>query len=426
MRLSGSLALQIAQKITRREKLIPRTATLTALYHDNTLIDEAIVIYFQSPKSFTGECIVEFQTHGGQMIAQMIVDACMIHGARLAQPGEFSKRAVLNGKIDIAQAEAIAAMIESKSEDSVKILAKQLKGNLGQFIHKLREELVETLAFVEVGIDYAEEDLDPKLLERIDAMLQENIALLDKSVEASRRRRGLLEGFRICIIGKPNVGKSSLLNALLCYDRAITSDLAGTTRDTIEEEIRIGTHLVKIVDTAGIRESGEQIEKIGIERSIQAIEESEIVLALFDRSRAFDEDDETILSLINRYKEEKTCIIIENKADLPPKLDPNILQAYHPILLSKDDTAPLITALQAYLDTQSFEDDLILINQRQIDATQQASDALKRAKIQLEEGEIELFAYEINEAIEAISSLTKPFERDEILDQMFGNFCLGK
>ncbi len=426
MRLSGSQALEIAQKITHKASFTPRVATLAPLYHHDNLIDKAIVIYFQAPKSFTGETVVEFQTHGGQMIAQMIVDAAISHGARLAQPGEFSKRAVINGKIDLAQAEAIAAMIESKSEDSVKILAKQLKGNLGQWIEKLRVDLVETLAFIEVGIDYAEEDLDPKLLERIDAMLQENIALLDKSVEASNRRKGLLEGFRVCIIGKPNVGKSSLLNALLCYDRAITSDLAGTTRDTIEEEIRIGTHLVKFVDTAGIRESGEQIEKIGIERSIQAIEESEIVLALFDRSGAFDADDETILSLIDRYKERKTCIIIENKADLPPKLDPDILQSYHPILLSKDDTSPLIKVLQTHLDAQSFEDDLILINQRQIDTTRQASNALKRAQIQLEEGEIELFAYEINEAIDAISSLTKPFERDEILDQMFGNFCLGK
>ena len=360
------------------------------------------------------------------MVASLILSACIKNGARLATAGEFSKRAVINDRMDLSKAEAIAALIESKSEDAAKILAKQLRGDLGEFVDKLRSDLVETLAFVEVNIDYAEEDLDPNIMDMIDKKLDLNISLLQKSLKASKNRDGLLNGFKIAIIGKPNVGKSSLLNSLLSYNRAITSDIAGTTRDTIEEQIKIGTHLVKIVDTAGIREADDELEKIGIDRSKSSIDESEIVLVLFDRSRAWSKDDDTILDLINEYEDKKKIIVLLNKDDLEDKLDLANIISFNPISISKDSSDVVMESLKEYLDSQSFEDELILINKRQIDSTQKALDSLLLSKGELNEGELELFAFNINETIEEISSITKAFERDEILDSMFSSFCLGK
>jgi len=355
----------------------------------------------------------------------MILTAVQACGARLATPGEFSKRAVLNGRMDLSKAEATAKLIETKSIDAALILAKQLKGDLALFVNQLRDSLVEILAFVEVNIDYAEEDLPLDLLVQIEEKLKENAQLLDKSVHASQSREGLLNGFKVSIIGKPNVGKSSLLNALLSYNRAIISDIAGTTRDTIEEDIKIGTHLVKIVDTAGIRNAQEHIEKIGIERSIEAIEESEIVIALFDGSAVIDEDDYKIIDLIAHYHDSKEIIVAVNKKDLPQKFDTSKLQ--DPLhISSKEETTVITDRLKRYLDSQSLEDDLILISKRQVQATKNALSAINEARELLNFGELELFAFHINEAIESISSITKSFQRDEILDKMFSSFCLGK
>ena len=424
--MSGSDALSIALTLTKKESLTPRLATLSKLYNQkNQLLDEAIVLYFKNPHSFTGEDIVEFQCHGGLIVAEMILSSILESGARLASPGEFSKRAVINGRMDLTKAEATAKLIETKSIDAALILTKQLRGDLAGFVNSLRDSLVEILAFVEVNIDYAEEDLPLDLLVQIEEKLKANASLLEKSVQASQSREGLLNGFKVSIIGKPNVGKSSLLNALLSYNRAIISDIAGTTRDTIEEEIKIGTHLVKIVDTAGIRDAKETIEKIGIERSIDAIEESEIVIALFDGSCPKDDDDQKIIALIERYKDEKEIIVAINKKDLPQKFDAQYLNdALH--ISSKEDTTLVTEKLKTYLDSQSLEDEIILISKRQVQATQQALEAINEARELLSFGELELFAFHINEAIENISSITKSFQRDEILDKMFSSFCLGK
>ncbi|RUM66838.1 MAG: tRNA uridine-5-carboxymethylaminomethyl(34) synthesis GTPase MnmE [Sulfurospirillum sp.] len=426
VRVSGENALKISSKLISNKKLTPRVATLCNLTYNSTFIDEAIVIYFQAPKSFTGEDIIEFQCHGGSIVASMIVEALMNEGARVARAGEFTKRAVLNSKMDMSKAEAMAALIESKSKDQAQILAKQLKGELGEFVQSIRHSLVEVLAHIEVLIDYAEEDLDPNLQENIMQKLDENIDLISKILNSSKAREGILEGFKVSIIGKPNVGKSSLLNSLLSYNRAIISDIEGTTRDTVEEEIKIGTHLVKIVDTAGIRDASDEIEKIGIDRSMQAVDESQIVIALFDGSRDFDKNDQAILDLIKDKKESKKIFLFITKADLKQVMDRSFLKDYNYDLISKGQTDLVIKRVKEYLDSNSFSDDLILINKRQIDTTQNAFDSLQRAKKRLSEGELELFAYELNEAIQDISAITKPFERDEILDHMFSSFCLGK
>ena len=314
VRVSGKDALPIALTISHQETFKPRLATLSSLYNSsNELIDEALVLYFKDPYSFTGEDIIEFQCHGGIAIANIIVQEVINRGARLANPGEFSKRAFLNGKIDLSKAEAISKLIEARSEDAVKLLARQLKGELSDFVEDIRKDLLFMLAYTEVNIDYAEEDLPADIYEQINDKLEIITGRLENTLQASKRREGLINGFKVAIIGKPNVGKSSLLNKLLNFERAIISDIAGTTRDTIEEEVKIGTHLIKIVDTAGIREASDVIEKIGIEKSLEAVEEADIVIALFDNSKIKDEEDEKILSIINKTNKEK--IVILNKCD---------------------------------------------------------------------------------------------------------------
>lgn len=402
-------------------------ASKLALYdHNSDVIDEAVVIYFKAPNSFTGEDIVEFQCHGGIVVADIIMDAIMRSGARLADPGEFSKRAFLNGKIDLTEAEAIAKIIETKSIDAAKILARQIRGELKEFVEKIRDDLVDILAYVEASIDYAEEDLPLDLLQQIETKLTKLENLLKFTYESSKRREGLVEGFRVAIVGKPNVGKSSLLNSLLSYDRAIISDIAGTTRDTIEEEVRIGTHLIKIVDTAGIRESNDLIEKIGIDRSKKAIESSDIVIALFDNSRAFDLEDKAILEILKEYSPDKQIIKALNKKDLPSQFDISHIGDDFLEISSLYDNSLILKRLQSLLDRSSKDDSILLTSKRQMKAIDLTIDAINESRKVLNEGELEIFAFHLNEAISSMSSITKNFDRDEILDKMFGSFCLGK
>lgn len=425
--MSGPNALKVAQKVAQKENFTPRYATLCFLYNaQQEPIDQAIVIYFKAPHSFTAEDVVEFQCHGGTVVAQMILTALVEEGVRLANPGEFSKRAFLNGRIDLSEAEAIAALIESKSVDAAKMLTRQLKGELKEFVLHVRKLLVEILAFVEVNIDYAEEDLPLSMLEMINEKLNYLHRELYKTYESSKRRQGMMHGFKVAIVGKPNVGKSSLLNKLLSFERAIISDIAGTTRDTIEEELRIGTHLVKIVDTAGIREAGDIIEKIGIERSIKAIEESEIVLAMFDGSRACDNEDTLIIELLASYEDKKHIIKLINKSDLESTFDTTLLKSEFMTLSCNEDVHHLIHALQLFLDKNAQDDTIMLTSLRQLEAVKNAYENIQSSRKLLNFGELELFAFHINEAITHISSITTAFERDEILETMFGNFCLGK
>ncbi len=427
IRVSGDAALQIAKKISHLEEIKPRYAHLASLYNaQDDLIDQAIMIYFKAPFSFTGEEIVEFQCHGGMIVAQEILDTILSYGVRLAQPGEFSKRAFLNGKIDLTEAEAISKLIEAKSVDAAKILAKQMKGELKFFVDESRDALLRSLAYSEVMIDYAEEDIPEDIMQSIVTQLDGLSEQIDKIVEASYRRRGLIEGFKVAIIGKPNVGKSSLLNALLSYERAIVSDIAGTTRDTIEEQVRIGSHIIRLVDTAGIRESEDTIEKIGIERSMSSVEDADVVIALFDASRPFDSEDEKILSIIDALQD-KHVIVAINKSDLEMKLEREKLGRYDPVEVSaKKGFVRLTEKLEALLDGIGEGEELMLISARQIEAVNRAKEAIAEAKTPLMNGELEFFSYHLQEAVKAISSISKPFDSEEILDKMFGEFCLGK
>ena len=426
IRLSGDKALEIAKKLSKKENFSPRYATLTNIYDaSDELIDESIVIYFQGPCSFTAEHVVEIQCHGGFIVAQSILKATLKADARLANAGEFSKRAFFNGRIDLSEAEAIAQLIEAKSEDAAKILAQQMKGSLKEFIEGVRDEIIHILAYSEVTIDYAEEDLPADLVAQIQAKLDELKLLLSKTLQASKAREGLMQGFRVAIIGKPNVGKSSLLNSLLNYNRAIVSDIAGTTRDTIEEQVKIGTHLIRIVDTAGIREANDEIERIGIQRSLEAIEQSDIVVALFDSSREADDEDMEISRLIEKYSSSKNIIVVKNKIDLQLKFNLESLE-FNLELNSKDDVAPLIKSLEEIMDVSNVSDEVMLISQRQISAVENTMRNIDEAFEPLEDQELEIFSFHLNEAVKEMASITRPFENDEMLDKMFGSFCLGK
>ena len=563
VRISGEEALSIALSLSHRSCLRPRYATLVNLFDaSGEVFGEAILIYFKAPHSFTGEDVVEVQTHGGFTASSLALDAVLALGARIANPGEFSKRAFLNGKMDLSKAEAISDLINSRSQSAAKILSRNLRGELVDFVANLRAALVKTLAFVEVCIDYAEDDLPADVLQNSQEMLSQNIASLEKITRISRSRKGLIEGFKVAIVGKPNVGKSSILNSMLSFSRAIVSDEAGTTRDLIEESLQIGTHLIRIVDTAGIRHGGSKLESIGISYSLRAASEADVILAVFDASREWDAEDAQILKILREQKDKKIIYVL-NKCDLSRKFHPSAedlgddLEAFsaknfavkNPIpenftaenlkqsrtrdaslnscaqnlkaknlkrdlsaqnststnsaptsqialansinlvgqnsaakagLVSpntervtascaaenftQDDSkqnsansiapnssainsarqttqansifAPLeisanegvdkiLTALESYLNSQNF-DGLMLSNERQILSCESALAALKNASERLACGELELFAFEINRAIEAIARISRPFERDEILDEMFSNFCLGK
>jgi tRNA modification GTPase len=427
VRVSGDDALIISKKLLKSNLLTPREAKLTSIYNkDGSLIDRAIVIYFKSPNSFTGEDIVEFQCHGGVVIAQEILDSLVYFGAQLAKPGEFTQRAFLNNKIDLSEAEAIAKMIETKSVDGAKILARQLKGELREFIDNLRDTLISLLAHSEVMIDYAEEDIPDNILQNLENSLIKAKQKLEDIVKSSLQRKGVIEGFWLAIVGKPNVGKSSVLNKMLRYDRAIVSDIAGTTRDTIEEQIRIGSHIVRVADTAGIRDATDTIEKLGVERSIKWLDSSDVVVALFDASSSLDTQDFKVLELIKSANKSKVIIAL-NKIDKGIKLDKKHFGGFEVIEISaKDSVDILVNKIEDILNKISKSDELMLISSRQIESTQKALQEINEAFIPLKNIELEFFSYHINSAIEALNEITKPYNHEELMDKMFSEFCLGK
>jgi tRNA modification GTPase len=424
VRISGDNALEIAKKLIKKD-LTPRVATLSKVYDLNgELIDIALLIYFKAPHSFTGEDVVEFQCHGGYIVSRLILEEVLKAGARIANPGEFSKRAFINGKIDATQAEAIAKLIETRSIEGAKLLSRQLEGELKNFVEDIRDRLIEIMAYSEVFIDYAEEDLPETLGDEIKNRLFKIKEILQNTLEASERRKGAINGYKGAIVGKPNVGKSSILNALLNKNRAIVSNIAGTTRDTIEEDIQIGTHLIRIVDTAGIREAKDEIEKIGVERSKKAIDECDIILGVFAADE-FGKEDKEIFELIKNSG--KQAIIVVNKIDLGIKIDLNIFKGFKVIKISaKKDIGELVNAIKEILDTRTSENEHILTSIRQIEMIKKALNSINEAEEFLNTGELELFSYHIQDAIKAISEITRPFEYDEMLDKMFGSFCVGK
>ncbi len=423
IRVSGANALKIAERLTKKTSITPRYANLFKLYSQEHIIDEAIVIYFNAPKSYTGQDVVEFQTHGGFSVASIVLDEILRSRlARLALPGEFSKIAVLNGKMSMDKAETIAAMISSKSLSYTRLLSRHLSGDLERFLAQIRKSLLEMIAHSEVCIDYADEDLPLDLASVMAKKLQETQDVLQKTLEKSSLLSPLADGFKIAIVGKPNVGKSSILNALLSRPRAIVSDKEGTTRDTIEAQMQIGEQLVIIADTAGIRQTAEQVEAQGISYSKTAIKEANLVVAVFDASKEFSAQDDEILALT---KDAQTVFVL-NKTDIPSRFEPpQILKGALKISAAQNNISALLDEIKARLNAIDTQEE-ILVSKRQMDLIQEAVENLAAARLTLDDGALELFSHHLNAAIELIATVTKPFERDEILDEMFGTFCLGK
>lgn len=425
VRLSGKKSLEILKALSKKDQFTPRYATLTTLYDRNDeLLDEVIVIYFKAPHSYTREDIVEIQCHGGNMMVRRILEECLYFGARLAENGEFTKRAFLNGRLDLSQAQAVAKLIEAKSVEAQKTLLKQLKGELSVFVDQARESLYEALAYSEVMIDYSEEDIPEDTLKLLHQKVDTLCERLEKILICSKARVGIFEGFSLCIVGKPNVGKSSLLNALLLYDRAIISNIAGTTRDTIEETLNIGSTQIRLIDTAGIRESEDEIENVGIAKSKEAVQKSDIILAVFDGSREFESEDEEIIEIL-KNQEGKKIITVFNKSDLPQKSHNTLPYPSFSLSAQSKEIDGLLRYLQGILE-ESDSSEIILSSAQQIQSVSQTLNSLGESKKMLDSGCLELFSYNIRDGIESLGKITKPYDGADLLDKMFSEFCLGK
>ena len=395
------------------------------------LIDEVLVVKMKGPHSYTAEDIVEIHCHGGVVSVKRILNLILSKGARLAEKGEFTKRGFLNGRIDLTQAEAVIDMIKAKTDISFDMGLNQLSGALSEVLNKLKDELVSMQALIVANIDFPDEDIEDAayhdLMERSDKILEKMNNLLDNS----KNSRLLRDGINTVILGKPNVGKSSLLNGLLKYDRAIVTDIAGTTRDIIEDYINLDGVLLKITDTAGIRETDDEVEKIGVNIAREKLKEADLVIAIFDISRDFDKDDEEILNLIK----DKKHITILNKDDLDQKISDEEIEKYFKddylrLSVMENESVKKIENLiiDLFFDGElQISSDSILSNIRHINALKEAKKALLDVNESLKEKVfLDLIEVDLENVISHISEITGTITTEDILDRVFSDFCIGK
>lgn len=395
------------------------------------LIDEVLVVKMKGPHSYTAEDIVEIHCHGGVVSVKKILNLILSKGARLAEKGEFTKRGFLNGRIDLTQAEAVIDMIKAKTDISFDMGLNQLSGALSEVLNKLKDELLSMQALIVANIDFPDEDIEDAayhdLMERSDKILEKMDNLLDNS----KNSRLLRDGINTVILGKPNVGKSSLLNGLLKYDRAIVTDIAGTTRDIIEDYINLDGVLLKITDTAGIRETDDEVEKIGVNIAREKLKEADLVIAIFDISRDFDKDDEEILNLIK----DKKHITILNKDDLDQKISDEEIVKYFKddylrLSVMENESVKKIENLiiDLFFDGElQISSDSILSNIRHINALKEAKKALLEVNESLKEKVfLDLIEVELENVISHISEITGTITTEDILDRVFSDFCIGK
>jgi tRNA modification GTPase len=427
VRISGDKALEIGKKIfSLPEKITPRKVYFGKIFnHKGEVIDEGLFVYFQKPKSFTGEDLVEIYPHGSVPVVKSILEACFTYGTRLARPGEFTERAFLNGKIDLLQAEAIADLINAKSERATKIAVSILEGKLSKQINILREKLINLISLIEAEINFPEdvEEIDSSL---IISQLEEVKSQIDKLLASYKKGNLIKEGIKLAIVGRPNVGKSSLFNALVGYERAIVSEIQGTTRDFIEESLKIKDIPVILLDTAGLRDTEDKIEKIGIEKAQEKINEADIILFVIDASSGFTEEDKKIYDKIK----DKPHIIVVNKSDLNNK-PIDFFEKYDNIVYTSVINNQGIKELEEKIITSlgiiEKEDDLF-INLRQ-------STLLKQAKEKIEEIENhinylinnkEILMIYIQEALNYLDEVVGAISTEDVLDNIFSKFCIGK
>lgn len=438
IRVSGDKALKIVNSIFKAKngKTLYDMKTYTMRYgfiidkETNEEIDEVIVSYMKGPRSFTAEDTVEINCHGGVVATNRVLRETIKAGARLANKGEFTKRAFLNGRIDLSQAEAVIDIIKAKTDLSMKSAIDQSNGLISKEIKLIREELIELIAHIEATVDYPEDDLEEMTSSKVKYNLNDILIKIDKLLSTAEEGKVLREGLNVVIVGKPNVGKSSLLNALLHENRAIVTDVPGTTRDVIEEYINISGIPVKIVDTAGIREADNVVEKIGVEKSKEKIEEADLIILVLDVSRELDDEDREIINAIKNKK----YIVMLNKNDLNVKINSEDLKLIKSncVINASVKTGYGLNDISDYIKKSFFNgeiktDDIYVTNNRHKEVLIRSKESLNSALDVLNNVEaIDLASIDIRNAWTYLGEITGETVEEDIIDKIFSEFCLGK
>ena len=402
------------------------------IVENGNVIDEVLVSYFKEPKSYTTENMCEINSHGGNIIVKKILELCLKNGAELAEPGEFTKRAFLNGRIDLLQAESVIDIINAKSDKELKTGVKQLKGFLSNEIAKIKQEIMNVMVNIEVTIDYPEYDVEDVTTKQISVMLDSVESKLKKLENSFDNGKIIKEGIKTAIIGKPNAGKSSLLNAILKEDRAIVTEIEGTTRDTIEEFITVNGIPLKLIDTAGIREAKDEVEKIGINKSREIAEDADLIIAIFDSSKELTKEDEEILEIAKNKK----SIILLNKVDLECKI-----KEEDPRLLSVTDNIISISALNNFgidklyekisqmfsFDEINLDNEVLITNIRQKNLISKAIEDVNNTRSSIINNmPLDIIAISVKEILEDLGEITGEEVGEDIINEIFSKFCLGK
>lgn len=439
IRVSGERALEIGEKLFKAasNKRIAEYPVNTLIYGhvydlDDSIVDEVLAVYMKGPRSYTAEDVVELQCHGGIQSLKKLLQLTYSAGARPAEPGEFTKRAFLNGRIDLTQAEAVMDIIQSRSEQGLKLAARQQQGQLAKELRALRHNLVDVIVNLEAVIDYPEEDIEDVTYGRVVDTLDSTCTEIEKLLRHAHTGKILREGLRTVIVGRPNVGKSSLLNALLREERAIVSEYAGTTRDVIEEQLLIDGVPLVLADTAGIHETEDFVEKIGVERSLKLMQDAELVVCVVDGSQGLKSEDEEIL----QAAESKACVIIVNKSDLTQIADINALEerfGKDKVLTLSAKTLSGVEEFTAWLKNYVYGqegvlgDGIYVQNARHENLLREALKSLEDAKLAAE-GMLpyDCIVIDVRNAIDMLGEITGDTVQDEIINEIFSRFCIGK
>lgn len=438
IRLSGAEAFAIAAKLFGGrfpfEQLKPQMAKFSEIYDGEQLIDQVVVTKFTAPRSYTGEDMVEISCHGSIYIQKKLIELLVENGCRMAAPGEFTQRAFLNGKMDLPQAEAIADLIDSQSETTHKLAVNQLSGNFSKKIDELREQFVQLASLIELELDFSEEDVEFANRDELRSILGSIRTEVNRLITSFKIGNVLKNGIPVAIVGKPNVGKSTLLNAILQQDRAIVSNIPGTTRDTIEDTFTINGTLFRFIDTAGIRQSDDEIENFGIQRTYQAIHQASIVLYMIDITEADIEDvrQEIADFQANVDMSDKQLVLIANKIDEMEELPANYKEWHDLGILFVSakrnvNIDGIEEQLTQYVERFKIQDHSLLTNERHYALLSDINTAIERIGQGLDDQiPTDLLAEEVRAALYDLGTLTGTISTDELLGNIFGKFCIGK